>query len=67
MSSSIRDRVMDGQCRYQATSLRKRKYPGGYVIEPQVGYYHQESVYVLDVKSLYPSMMISHNILVLIL
>jgi DNA polymerase, archaea type len=62
MSSSIRDRVMDGQCRYQATSLRKRKYPGGYVIEPQVGYYHQESVYVLDVKSLYPSMMISHNI-----
>ena len=39
----------------------KKSYTGGYVIEPIKGYY-QQSVYVLDVKSLYPTMMINHNI-----
>ena len=39
----------------------KKNYTGGYVIEPTKGYYRQP-VYVLDVKSLYPTMMINHNI-----
>ena len=39
----------------------KKSYTGGYVIEPIKGYY-QQPVYVLDVKSLYPTMMINHNI-----
>ena len=39
----------------------KKSYTGGYVIEPTKGYY-QQSVYVLDVKSLYPTMMINNNI-----
>ena len=41
--------------------LEKKSYTGGYVIEPTKGYY-QQPVYVLDVKSLYPTMMINHNI-----
>ena len=41
--------------------LIKKGYTGGYVIEPIKGYYQQQ-VYVLDVKSLYPTMMINHNI-----
>ncbi len=41
--------------------LTKKSYTGGYVIEPTKGYY-QQPVYVLDVKSLYPTMMINHNI-----
>ena len=41
--------------------LLKKSYTGGYVIEPEKGYY-QQPVYVLDVKSLYPTMMINHNI-----
>jgi DNA polymerase, archaea type len=32
------------------------------VLEPKKGYYEKQRVYVLDVKSLYPSMMINHNI-----
>ena len=41
--------------------LQKQSYTGGYVIEPTKGYY-QQPVYVLDVKSLYPTMMINNNI-----
>jgi DNA polymerase elongation subunit (family B) len=41
--------------------LTKKSYTGGYVIDPTKGYY-QQPVYVLDVKSLYPTMMINHNI-----
>ena len=41
--------------------LKKKSYTGGYVIEPIKGYY-QQAVYVLDVKSLYPTMMINNNI-----
>ena len=41
--------------------LEKSEYSGGHVIEPKRGYY-QQPVYVLDVKSLYPTMMINHNI-----
>ena len=41
--------------------LQKKSYTGGYVIEPKKGYY-QKLVYVLDVKSLYPTMIINYNI-----
>jgi DNA polymerase elongation subunit (family B) len=42
-------------------TINKIEYSGGYVIEPKKGYY-QKPVYVLDVKSLYPTMMINNNI-----
>ena len=42
-------------------TIEKNAYSGGYVIEPTKGYY-QQPVYVLDVKSLYPTMMINNNI-----
>ena len=45
----------------QQELLTKKNYSGGYVIEPIKGYY-QQPVYVLDVKSLYPTMMINNNI-----
>ena len=45
----------------QELLLKKKSYTGGYVIEPKKGYY-QEPLYVLDVKSLYPTMMINNNI-----
>jgi DNA polymerase I len=48
--------------RFQSFGVAKRKYTGAYVIEPKIGFYDTQAVYVLDVKSLYPSMMIEHNI-----
>ena len=45
------------------SKVEKRKYTGGQVIEPVIGYYNNnQDVYVLDVKSLYPTMMINNNI-----
>ncbi len=58
----IEDKIFCGDCRPPAVKIKKKSYLGGYVIEPKVGFYDKENVYVLDVKSLYPSMMISHNI-----
>jgi DNA polymerase elongation subunit (family B) len=58
----IQDKLANGACRIPPNGVKKRRYAGGYVIEPIVGFYQEEPVYVLDVKSLYPSMMISHNI-----
>ena len=58
----IQDKIIDGNCKPPAVHIKKRKYLGGYVIEPKVGFYDRQRVYVLDVKSLYPSMMIAHNI-----
>ena len=58
----IEDKIINGDCRLPAAQIKKRKYLGGYVIEPKVGFYDNQKVYVLDVKSLYPSMMITHNI-----
>jgi DNA polymerase elongation subunit (family B) len=46
---------------HKQLTIEKIKYSGGYVIEPTKGYY-QQPVYVFDVKSLYPTMMINHNI-----
>ncbi|MGA8842566.1 MAG: DNA polymerase domain-containing protein, partial [Nitrososphaeraceae archaeon] len=58
----IQDKITIGDCRVYHSRIKKRKYFGGYVVEPKVGYYDKQAVYVLDVKSLYPSIMISHNI-----
>lgn len=58
----IQDRIMQGDCRVPSAQIKKRSYSGGYVIEPKIGLYDKRAIYVLDVKSLYPSMMIIHNI-----
>jgi len=57
----INDRIKSNDCKLPIIKIKKRKYLGGHVIEPRKGFYKQ-LVYVLDVKSLYPSMMIAHNI-----
>ena len=46
---------------HKQLTIEKSEYSGGYVIEPLKSY-HQKKVYVLDVKSLYPTMMINNNI-----
>jgi DNA polymerase elongation subunit (family B) len=46
---------------HKQLTIEKFEYSGGYVIEPIKNYY-QQTVYVLDVKSLYPTMMINNNI-----
>jgi DNA polymerase, archaea type len=58
----IEDKINAGNCRAPTAQIKKRNYAGGYVIEPKIGYYDKQQVYVLDVKSLYPSIMIAHNI-----
>jgi DNA polymerase I len=42
--------------------VKKQTYKGGQVIAPIIGDYKDQLVYVLDVKSLYPTMMIINNI-----
>ncbi len=64
----INDKINDGKCRLPTLNTEERKkkdnYKGGQVIDPKVGYYYKDNqiVYVLDVKSLYPTMMINYNI-----
>jgi DNA polymerase, archaea type len=58
----IEDKINTGECKVPVCEIKKRRYLGGYVIEPKIRFYDKEPVYVLDVKSLYPSMMIDHNI-----
>ena len=59
----ILDKLKNGECRAPVSKVEKRKYTGGQVIEPVIGYYNNnQDVYVLDVKSLYPTMMINNNI-----
>ena len=57
----IIDKIRSNECRAKLGGIEKQSYKGGHVIEPVVGYY-KEPVYVLDVKSLYPMMMITNNI-----
>lgn len=52
----------NGECRLPNAKIEKQKYAGGEVIAPIVGDYKSQPVYVLDVKSLYPTMMINNNI-----
>jgi DNA polymerase I len=60
------DKINDGESRtptLNAEERKKKDYQGGHVIDPKVGYYKgNQTVYVLDVKSLYPTMMINNNI-----
>jgi DNA polymerase, archaea type len=58
----IIDKLNNDECRPSNTRIEKRKYTGGEVIVPIVGDYKSQPVYVLDVKSLYPTMMINNNI-----
>ena len=58
----IENKIQVGECRLASTEVKKKKYLGGYVTEPKVGFCNKQPIYVLDVKSLYPSMMIAHNI-----
>jgi DNA polymerase, archaea type len=58
----INEKLNNGDCKTPMARVEKRKYRGGLVIEPVRGDYKNQSVYVLDVKSLYPTMMINNNI-----
>jgi DNA polymerase I len=58
----ITDKITIGECRFPTYKIEKKQYKGGHVIEPIAGYYKDCLVYVLDVKSLYPTMMINNNI-----
>jgi DNA polymerase, archaea type len=58
----IMDKLDNGECQPPNVKIEKRKYIGGEVITPIVGDYKSQPVYVLDVKSLYPTMMINNNI-----
>ena len=43
-------------------NIRKKKYTGGHVFEPEIGCYESSPIFVLDVKSLYPTMIINYNL-----
>ena len=58
----IEDKINTGECKVRIVRIKKKKYLGGYVIEPKIGFYDKQPVYILDVKSLYPSMIVAHNI-----
>ncbi|MBI2151119.1 hypothetical protein HYU21_00105 [Candidatus Woesearchaeota archaeon] len=45
---------------YEINSRREESYEGGFVFEPQPGLY--ENIAVFDFRSLYPSIIVSHNI-----
>jgi DNA polymerase elongation subunit (family B) len=62
------DKICNGEFRNPTLNLEERKkkknYKGGYVIDPKIGFYKDyQAVYVLDVNSLYPTMMINNNII----
>lgn len=58
----IEDKIANGECRFLTYKIGKKRYKGGRVIEPIIGYYKDCPVYVLDVKSLYPTVIINNNI-----
>jgi DNA polymerase elongation subunit (family B) len=45
-----------------ASPIAKKRYKGGHVFDPVVGRYEDIPTYVLDVKSLYPTMIIKYGI-----
>ena len=57
----IEDRIKSNDCRPPTMDCKKRKYVGGHVIEPKVGFYNKVPVNVW-MQILYPSIMITHNI-----
>jgi DNA polymerase I len=44
------------------SNIKKKKYTGGHVFEPEIGCYDSSLIFVLDVKSLYPTMIINYNL-----
>jgi DNA polymerase, archaea type len=60
------DNINNGECKGPTLSIeernKKKPYKGGHVLDPVIRYYNGQIVYVLDVKSLYPTMMINNNI-----
>ena len=64
----INDKINNGECRLPTLSWeerKKQKFKGGHVLDAKIGYYDFENnriVYVFDVKSLYPTMIIIYNI-----
>jgi DNA polymerase I len=65
-SKILKNKINDGECRCPTLNTgerNKKDYQGGHVIDPKMGFYKdKQTVYVLDVKSLYPTMMINNNI-----
>jgi DNA polymerase, archaea type len=61
--SIIYKMIQAGQCRRPLTTdrLKKRKYSGGFVLEPEPKSY-TTPIEVFDVKGLYPTVMMLHNL-----
>jgi DNA polymerase elongation subunit (family B) len=64
----IKEKIDSGESRPPTLNLLERKkqdYEGGYVLDSIKGYYHHKNkqiVYIFDIRSLYPTMMINYNI-----
>jgi DNA polymerase elongation subunit (family B) len=62
----INDKINNGECRpptLDPIQRAKKEIEGGLVLDPKKGYYKDEKlVYVFDVRSLYPTMIIIYNI-----
>ncbi len=62
----IANKLLNGECKLPSfrneLKNKKQKYIGGEVIPPIIGDYKDQKIYVLDVKSLYPTIMINNNI-----
>ncbi|MFY9871632.1 MAG: DNA polymerase domain-containing protein [Candidatus Nitrosopolaris sp.] len=54
--------IQRGECRSASTTLKKRKYSGAIVFEPEPKSY-TFPIEVFDVKGLYPTVMMLHNLL----
>jgi DNA polymerase elongation subunit (family B) len=62
----INDKINNGECKpptLDPIQRGKKKIEGGLVLDPKKGYYKDKKlVYVFDVRSLYPTMIIIYNI-----
>jgi DNA polymerase elongation subunit (family B) len=61
--SIIYKMIQNGECKRPLTTdrLKKRKYSGGFVLEPEPKSY-STPIEVFDVKGLYPTVMMHHNL-----
>jgi len=63
--TNIYDKMIESdECTLQSSEhkIEKREYVGGNSIEPKKGFYKNEPVDKLDVKGMYPTIAINHNI-----
>jgi DNA polymerase elongation subunit (family B) len=63
--TNIYDKMIESdECTLQSSEhkIEKREYVGGNSIEPKKGFYKNEPVDELDVKGMYPTIAINHNI-----